>query len=311
MNQPNLYITPTSLSWNIPYTFSGKEKDSETGYSYFGARYYDSDISVWLSVDPLSDMYPSTSPYMYTLGNPVMLIDPNGMNHEWVGKKNEDGSTSWKWDENIKTEEQAKANGYDKFAKGSDHYRYTTTSGKRVELQEKGKWEYLTNIHVLVVDGNGSNDVGHTATQIGNTVYGYYPTDKDGDDEWDLIGSTGEMKTETRTHFDSRYSIDGITDFTLEVTESQSKKIEANLKARISKPGTYSLFGDQCTSVAVGALIKSGVNLMQLYPGGAMSTPVYSKLRSGQHMSPGALKVLLNRKPNSNIVTNSLFYGGK
>ena len=48
-------------------------------YPYFGARYYASDLSIWLSVDPLSDMYPGTSPYMYVLGNPVMLIDPNGM----------------------------------------------------------------------------------------------------------------------------------------------------------------------------------------------------------------------------------------
>jgi RHS repeat-associated protein len=61
------------------YTFSAKEKDDETQYSYFGARYYDSDLSVWLSVDPLSDKYPSTSSYMYCLGNPVTLIDPDGM----------------------------------------------------------------------------------------------------------------------------------------------------------------------------------------------------------------------------------------
>ena len=72
------YIYQRNTSWNISYTFSGKEKDSETGYSYFGARYYDSDISVWLSVDPLSDKYPSMSPFIYTAGNPVMLIDPDG-----------------------------------------------------------------------------------------------------------------------------------------------------------------------------------------------------------------------------------------
>jgi len=60
------------------YTFSAKEKDDETQYSYFGARYYDSDLSVWLSVDPLSDKYPSMSAYMYCAGNPVILVDPDG-----------------------------------------------------------------------------------------------------------------------------------------------------------------------------------------------------------------------------------------
>jgi RHS repeat-associated protein len=66
-------------SWNAPYTFSGKEKDVETGYGYFGARYYDSGLSIWLSVDPMSDKYPSMSPYNYCANNPVKLIDPNGM----------------------------------------------------------------------------------------------------------------------------------------------------------------------------------------------------------------------------------------
>ena len=35
-------------------------------------------VQVWLSVDPLSDMYPSMAAYMYTAGNPVMLVDPDG-----------------------------------------------------------------------------------------------------------------------------------------------------------------------------------------------------------------------------------------
>ena len=63
---------------NIRFTFSSKEKDTETNYSYFGARYYSSDLSVWLSVDPLADKYPSMSAFMYCAGNPVMLVDPDG-----------------------------------------------------------------------------------------------------------------------------------------------------------------------------------------------------------------------------------------
>ena len=57
---------------------SGKEKDSETGYHYFGARYYNSDLNLWLSVDPMSDKYPSLSPYNYCAWNPMKLVDPNG-----------------------------------------------------------------------------------------------------------------------------------------------------------------------------------------------------------------------------------------
>ena len=62
---------------NTAQGFSGN-KLNLTCFDYFGARYYDSDISVWLSVEPLASKYPSMSPYMYTAGNPVMLVDPDG-----------------------------------------------------------------------------------------------------------------------------------------------------------------------------------------------------------------------------------------
>ncbi len=74
------------LTANSTYTFSAKEKDSETGLSYFGSRYYSSDLSVWLSVDPMSDKYPSLSPYTYCADNPVKLVDPNGEDVWIVGE---------------------------------------------------------------------------------------------------------------------------------------------------------------------------------------------------------------------------------
>jgi len=46
-----------------PYKFSGKEKDEETGYSYFGARYYMPELSIWSAVDDEADKAPAWSPY--------------------------------------------------------------------------------------------------------------------------------------------------------------------------------------------------------------------------------------------------------
>ena len=69
-----------------PYSFTGKERDEETGYSYFGARYYDSDLSgLFLSIDPMADKYPSISPYAYCAWNPVRLVDPNGDTLQLIG----------------------------------------------------------------------------------------------------------------------------------------------------------------------------------------------------------------------------------
>ncbi len=71
MNQRN-------TSWNAPYTFSGKEKDAETGYGYFGDRYYDSGLSIWLSVDSMSDERSWLTPYNYCQNNPIVITDLNG-----------------------------------------------------------------------------------------------------------------------------------------------------------------------------------------------------------------------------------------
>ena len=49
-------IPTEMLSQSHRLCFIGKERDSETGFSYFGARYYDSDILTgWLSTNIESD----------------------------------------------------------------------------------------------------------------------------------------------------------------------------------------------------------------------------------------------------------------
>ena len=72
-------IPVETLSQSHRLCFIGKERDSETGFSYFGARYYDSDLMTgWLSVDPMADKDPGLSPYNYCALNPIRIIDPNG-----------------------------------------------------------------------------------------------------------------------------------------------------------------------------------------------------------------------------------------
>jgi len=61
------------------YKFTAKKRDAETGYDYFGTRYYDSWLGRWLQVDSLDAMYPGLSPYNYVLNDPVNIIDPKGL----------------------------------------------------------------------------------------------------------------------------------------------------------------------------------------------------------------------------------------
>jgi RHS repeat-associated protein len=74
-----VFIEERNNTWNTPYLFNAKELDEETGLYYYGARYYDARISLWLSTDPLQEKYPNISTYAYTFQNPIRYIDPSGM----------------------------------------------------------------------------------------------------------------------------------------------------------------------------------------------------------------------------------------
>ncbi|MCF0242016.1 MAG: RHS repeat-associated core domain-containing protein, partial [Treponema sp.] len=80
----------TGLEW-LPYKFTAKEMDEETGLYYYGARYLDPKYSRWLSTDPaMSDYmagsdagggaYNATNFSLYNYGNnnPVKYTDPDG-----------------------------------------------------------------------------------------------------------------------------------------------------------------------------------------------------------------------------------------
>jgi RHS repeat-associated protein len=99
----------------VPYKFTAKEYDPETGLYYFGARYYDARLGRWVSVDPILDKYLPTgdkendnnmkgqggvynsinlSLYSYAANNPIYFIDFFGTdNYVFYDPDKEDGFT--------------------------------------------------------------------------------------------------------------------------------------------------------------------------------------------------------------------------
>ncbi len=70
-----------SMSHNF---FTGKERDSESGNDYFGARYYASSMGRFLSPDPLLNSGRPENPqtwnrYSYALNSPLIVTDPIGL----------------------------------------------------------------------------------------------------------------------------------------------------------------------------------------------------------------------------------------
>ncbi len=60
------------------YRYIGKERDEESGLNYHSARYYVPWIGRWLSTDP-AGIVDGPCLYQYSLSNPVILKDGNGM----------------------------------------------------------------------------------------------------------------------------------------------------------------------------------------------------------------------------------------
>jgi len=88
----------------IPFRFTSKELDEETGLYYYGARYYEPATSRWMSPDPAGfglinpmdsdgelradySVIEALNWYSYVSNNPVMYVDPSGMELKIKGSK--------------------------------------------------------------------------------------------------------------------------------------------------------------------------------------------------------------------------------
>ena len=86
---------PGSIETPNRYRFTGKEDLSvefSVPYTDFGARHYSPALRRWTTLDPMSEKYYTTSPYVYCNDNPVNLVDPDG--RDWY-INNETGNYTW------------------------------------------------------------------------------------------------------------------------------------------------------------------------------------------------------------------------
>ena len=89
-----LLVDEHSSSEDLPYKFNGKQFDEETGLYYYGARYMNPMASIWYGVDPLAEKYTTTGGYVYTLDNPIRMIDLDGRKWDESSVKQKNGNVT-------------------------------------------------------------------------------------------------------------------------------------------------------------------------------------------------------------------------
>ena len=153
-----VFIEERNSVWNTPYLFNAKEFDEETGLYYYGARYYESRLSLWMSVDPLSSYNPFNNEnyidgehnggvynnmnlgiYSYCYQNPIKLKDPDGRQVVAVHGTNSDNST-WKQRQQI-TDYAAK-----KFGNTKGYFGFNWSGGNYASSRTKAAYELISKI---------------------------------------------------------------------------------------------------------------------------------------------------------------------
>ncbi len=78
----NGYQRSNSKANRFKYNGMESQGDLDLGWYDYGARMYDAFIAKWTTIDPLSEEYMPYSPYGYVENNPILMLDPTGMNSE-------------------------------------------------------------------------------------------------------------------------------------------------------------------------------------------------------------------------------------
>ena len=133
-----------------PCHFTGKERDTESGNDYFGARYLTSSMGRWLSPDPLGMAFAdpadpqSLNHYAYVMNNPLIFSDPDGLDCMYTSNQN--------WNSITVTIHR----GNDKYKKGGTFVDGTIDA---------------KSLHYYVDQGSGDSSLGYNASKENDPKY--------------------------------------------------------------------------------------------------------------------------------------------
>jgi RHS repeat-associated protein len=170
------------------FKFTGKERDSETGLDYFGARYYGSNMGRMLSPDSGVDQHPddpqSWNLYAYARNNPIVLVDPTG---EYVCGKSMSSDQCTDFQNGLDKAQEAANAAKEKYGADSKQYKDAQAAidaygkagadnGVTIEVGNTGKYAAKTFVSGSIGPKTADNPTGQkitvrfNATGIGNAM---------------------------------------------------------------------------------------------------------------------------------------------
>jgi RHS repeat-associated protein len=113
-------LSESNPSVSFRYGYTGRERDLESGLSYYRARYYDPNVGRFISIDPLGFEAGDTNLYRYVSNNSTNYTDPTGM---------------WSLEEAWNGAQQTWNNAGQAIVNGSVSFRNTVTSNAQAGLK--------------------------------------------------------------------------------------------------------------------------------------------------------------------------------
>jgi RHS repeat-associated protein len=264
----------SATSYYTPYTFSAKERDTETGYSYFGARYYDANISVWLSVDPMADKRASLSPYNYCQWRPIVLVDRMGMEDEPVKY------TVRPWDAIMSTIMSftfSKNNEGHQLSTGNTTVTETRNWGQETRDQQGNLVTRVQNITTTSVNVDRNGVIGKTATTT--TVSTVTTIGQDGKEISHSVTNTSTIAYESISS-NLKNSARQVSEFIHKRGVSPVQVAAKNNQVQLDQ------INNTCTDISIALVLASGVAAKT-----GAGAPVALALLIGSGVTTGTSKV--------------------